>query len=114
MASSLDGVLEIAMNSNWFFTDTRADDFVIRTQASTQNIAIGVQPNEVSAIYITSNAVNINQPVNITGGFYIVGQSSNPTKGAYSTDGLNWTGNTLGGLLDTNATCIAYKSTYGF
>ena len=42
--------------------------------------------------------------------FFIVGQSSFPTKGATSVDGIHWTGNTLGGLVDTNATCVSYKN----
>jgi hypothetical protein len=72
----MDGVLEIALNSNWFFTDTMTDDFVIRTQNTNQNIAIGVAPNAASAIYISSNLINFNKPVSIGGGFQISGQAS--------------------------------------
>ena len=76
MTSTMDGVLEIALNSNWFFTDTMTDDFVIRTQNANQNIAIGVAPNAASAIYISSNLINFNKPVSIGGGFQISGQAS--------------------------------------
>jgi cytoskeletal protein CcmA (bactofilin family) len=71
-----DGVLEIALNSNWFFQDTKADDFIIRTQDAEQNIAIGTKPNQLSAIYITSNVINFNNSVNISGGFSITGQTN--------------------------------------
>jgi hypothetical protein len=79
MTTTQDGVLEIALNSNWFFTDTRADDFIMRTQNITQNIAIGTACNTSSAIYITSNSINLNKQVNFSGGFQISGSANTDT-----------------------------------
>jgi hypothetical protein len=76
MSTTQDGVLEIALNSNWFFTDTLADDFVIRTQNKSQSIAIGTASNTNSAIYISSNSINLNKPVIFSGGFDIAGTAN--------------------------------------
>ena len=76
MSTTQDGVLEIALNSNWFFTDTLADDFVVRTQNPTQSIAIGTSSNTNSAIYISSNSINLNKPVIFSGGFDIAGTAN--------------------------------------
>ena len=79
MSTTQDGVLEIALNSNWFFTDTRADDFIMRTQHTSQNIAIGTACNTTSAIYISSNSINLNKPVTFAGGFQISGSANTDT-----------------------------------
>ena len=68
MSNERKGFIEVTDIDGIIFTDSKRNDFVIYSEASNQNILIGTQLSNVSAMSVRSNNLHIANRVNIGGG----------------------------------------------
>ena len=68
MSNDRKGFIEVTDIDGIIFTDSKRNDFVMYSEASNQNILIGTQLSNISAISVRSNNLHVSRRVNIGGG----------------------------------------------
>lgn len=106
MAQERNGIIEVASSNGFYFTDTRNNDFLVRTTHSDQRVLLGTLPGKSSALAVESNVVTVNS--NLVVMQHLGVGTSNPTYQLEVAGNMNITGDIFksGNTLITDSNTI--------
>ena len=73
MAGEFRGFFQTASNNGTGFANSLANDLLMYTSTSNQKILIGTKQNSTASLVVNSNAVSINETVNVVGDINFTG-----------------------------------------